>query len=66
MPAAGKKTPRAQLLSKLGSLENARERENVLSRNKSLLRSESVKQLADLVIEQIRVNTAEGTYQERA
>jgi CHAT domain-containing protein/Tfp pilus assembly protein PilF len=60
MPVAGKKNPRTQLLSKLGSLENAPDRKKFLSRHKTLLRSESVKQLADLVIEHIRINTAEA------
>jgi CHAT domain-containing protein len=60
MPAAGKKKSRGKLLTKLGSLESGAIRRNFLSRHTSLLRSEIVKQLADLVVERIRVNTAEA------
>src|ERR1700758_3417449 len=60
MPAAGKKKSRGKLLTQLGSLGSGASRRNFLSRHTSLLHSEIVKQLADLVVERIRVNTAEA------
>jgi CHAT domain-containing protein/Tfp pilus assembly protein PilF len=49
-----------ELLSRLSHLENDRARKSFLSKHKALLRPELVKQLADLVIEKIRVNRAEA------
>ena len=60
MPVADKKKFHSKLLSKLSSLQSGAVRQDFLSRHKALLRSESVKQLADLVVEKIRVNTAEA------
>jgi CHAT domain-containing protein len=62
MPAADKKQPPNELLSKLGHLQNRADRQTFFLRHKNLLRSESVKQLAHLVVEQIRVNTAEALH----
>ena len=58
--AKGKKKSQDELLSKLGGLDSRTVRQNFLSRHKVLLRSEFVKQLADLVVEKIRVNTTEA------
>jgi CHAT domain-containing protein/predicted negative regulator of RcsB-dependent stress response len=60
MPAIDKKRTHSELLSELSSLESSAVRQNFLSRHKALIRSEFVKQLADLVVEKIRVNTAEA------
>lgn len=60
MSARDKKKSFDGLLSKLSGLESSKVRQNFLSRHKVLLRPESVKQLADLVIEKIRVNTTEA------
>jgi CHAT domain-containing protein/Tfp pilus assembly protein PilF len=60
MPASDKKKLHGKLLSKLSSLQSGAARQNFLARHKVLLRSEFVKQLADLAIEKIRVNTAEA------
>jgi tetratricopeptide (TPR) repeat protein len=60
MRAGDKKKSHSELLSELSSLESGAMRQNFLSRHKALLRSEFVKQLADLVVEKIRVNTAEA------
>ena len=60
MPLGDKKKSHNKVLSKLGSLESGADRRNFLSRHKTLVRSESVKQLADLVVEKIRVSTAEA------
>ena len=60
MPVADKKKFHSKLLSKLSSLRSGAVRQDFLSRHKALLRSEFVTQLADLVVEKIRVNTAEA------
>jgi CHAT domain-containing protein/predicted negative regulator of RcsB-dependent stress response len=60
MPAADKKKSHGKLLSELSSLRSGAVRQSFLSRHKVLLRSEFVKQLSDLVVEKIRVNTAEA------
>jgi CHAT domain-containing protein/Tfp pilus assembly protein PilF len=60
MPAGDKKKSHRELLSELSSLESGAVRQNFLARHKALIRSEFVKQLADLVVEKIRVNTAEA------
>jgi CHAT domain-containing protein/tetratricopeptide (TPR) repeat protein len=57
MPAAGRKQAPERLLSKLGRIENEPERRTFLSRHSKLIRSEVVTQLAELVVEKIRVNT---------
>jgi CHAT domain-containing protein/Tfp pilus assembly protein PilF len=60
MPASTDQQPHKDLLSRLGSLETAPDRKRFLDRHKTLVRSESVKLLANLVVEQIRVSTAEA------
>lgn len=59
MTSVTKKTE-IERLSKLISLESAAARRSFLSRHKSLVRSECVIQLADAVVEKIRVNRAEA------
>lgn len=59
---AANKISRSELLSKLGALETELHRRKLLSRHKGLLRSEVVKQLADLVLEKIRVDTREALH----
>jgi CHAT domain-containing protein/tetratricopeptide (TPR) repeat protein len=62
MPAAGKNHAREQLFSKLSRLENGPERQRFLSRHPALVRTEVVTQLAELVLEKIRVNTREALH----
>src|SRR5258708_13514433 len=57
MPAAAKKNSRAKLFLQLAELGSDEDLRQFLLRHKSLLRSEVVKQLADLVVEKIRVDT---------
>ncbi|MGC1494135.1 MAG: tetratricopeptide repeat protein, partial [Candidatus Acidiferrum sp.] len=60
MPTALKKTSREDLLAQLGRLENEPDRLKFLSRHKALIRGEVLKQLADLVLEKIRIDTHEA------
>lgn len=60
MPAAGKAKKQSELLGKLGGLKSATARRNFLARHTPLFRSEYVTQLADRVVEKIRVNTGEA------
>ena len=60
MPATAQRNSRQELLSELGRLETEPLRRRFLSRHKTLLRPEVVKQLADLVLEKIRVDTKEA------
>lgn len=60
MPATLDKVSRQKLLSQLGKLESESSRRKFISRHRRLLRSETVKQLADLVLEKIRVDTKEA------
>jgi CHAT domain-containing protein/predicted negative regulator of RcsB-dependent stress response len=60
MPAVRKTKTHAELLWRLAALENDAARKSFLSRHKRLLRSEYVRQLADIVVEKIRVNTGEA------
>ncbi len=62
MPTAIKKIPRGELLLQLAVVESDPERHRFLSRHKALIRSEVVKQLADLVLEKIRVDTKEALH----
>ncbi|MGC1605904.1 MAG: CHAT domain-containing protein [Candidatus Acidiferrum sp.] len=62
MPAAVKKIPREEALLQFARLGNEPDRRKFLSRNKALVRSEVVKQLADLVLEKIRVDTKEALH----
>jgi CHAT domain-containing protein/tetratricopeptide (TPR) repeat protein len=60
MPTAINKITREELLSQLARIEEDADRRKFLTRHKTLIRSEFVKQLADLVLEKIRVDTKEA------
>jgi CHAT domain-containing protein len=62
MPAAARKRVPRELLPQLGRLETTALRHKFLSRHKTLVRSEVVKQLADLVVEKVRVDTKEALH----
>jgi CHAT domain-containing protein len=62
MPTAIKKITPAEVLLPLARLDNEPDRRRFLSHHKSLIRSEVVKQLADLVLEKIRVDTKEALH----
>lgn len=62
MPARVKKIPLEELFSQLSQLESESSRRKFLSRHKSLSSAEVVKQLSDLVLEKIRVNTREALF----
>jgi CHAT domain-containing protein/Flp pilus assembly protein TadD len=57
-----KHVPPEELFSQLAQLESASERTKFLARHKSLVSSEVLKQLGDLVLEKIRVNTKEAVH----
>ncbi|MGC1620320.1 MAG: CHAT domain-containing protein, partial [Candidatus Acidiferrum sp.] len=54
--------PREEALLQFARLGNEPDRRKFLSRHKALVRSEVVKQLADLVLEKIRVDTKEALH----
>src|SRR6266850_6432426 len=60
MPAASKKISQEELFLQLAGLGSDVALRQFLLRHKSLLRSEVVKQLADLVVEKIRVDTKQA------
>jgi CHAT domain-containing protein/predicted negative regulator of RcsB-dependent stress response len=60
MPVAVKKISQGELVSQLGELKTEPDRRRFLSRHKDLLKTEVVKQLADLVVEKVRVDTKEA------
>jgi CHAT domain-containing protein/predicted negative regulator of RcsB-dependent stress response len=62
MPTAIKKITREELLSQLARIEKDADRRKFLTRHRALIRSEAVKQLADLVLEKIRVDTKEALH----
>src|SRR6202790_525681 len=62
MPTAIKKISREELVLQLARREDEPDRRKFLSRDKALIRSEVVKQLADLVLEKIRVDTKEALH----
>ena len=62
MPTAIKKITREELLSQLAHIAKDPDRRKFLTRHKALIRSEVVKQLADLVLEKIRVDTKEALH----
>jgi CHAT domain-containing protein/Tfp pilus assembly protein PilF len=62
MPTAIKKTTREELLLQLARIESDPDRRKFLALHKALLCSEVVKQLADLVLEKIRVDTKEALH----
>ena len=60
MPTDIKTIPREELLLQLARVDSDLERRKFISLHKALLDSEVVKQLADLVLEKIRVDTKEA------
>jgi tetratricopeptide (TPR) repeat protein len=62
MPAAVKKSSREELFTQLGKLETEPERRKFISRHKELVLPETVKELADLVVERVRVDTKEALH----
>ena len=60
-PATTKSSPEA-LFARLAQIEQVSDRRKFLSRHKSLVNSSVVNQLADLVLEKIRVNTQEALH----
>jgi len=60
MPVEVKAISRKELFSQLGHLETESHRRKFLNHHEALVRSEVVKQLADLVVERIRVDTKEA------
>src|SRR5271154_5243198 len=62
MPTAIKKITRQELLSQLAHIEKDADRRKFMTRHKALIRSEVVRQLADLVLEKIRVDTKEALH----
>ena len=62
MPTAVKKSSREELFTQLGRLETEAERRKFISRHKELVRPEVVKELADLVVERVRVDTKEALH----
>src|SRR5580704_14763817 len=60
MPTAIKTNPTEELLQQLARIDSDPGRRRFLSSHKELIRSEVVKQLADLVLEKIRVDTKEA------
>lgn len=62
MPTAVKKISHEELFLQLARLENEPDRQKFLSRRKTLLRSEVIQQLFDLVLEKVRVDTKEALH----
>jgi CHAT domain-containing protein len=62
MPSAAKKLPREELFARLAALEHIEGRRKLLSRHKQIVRSEVIKQLFELVLQKIRVNTKEALH----
>jgi len=60
MPTMVKTVPLEELFAQLAHFESEPARRKFLTRHKSLARPEVVKQLSDLVLEKIRVNTREA------
>ena len=60
MPATLKKIPPEELFSRLGQIESESARRKFLARYTSLAQPEIVKQISDLVLEKIRVDTREA------
>src|ERR1700721_4015296 len=60
MPTAIKTTAGEELLLQLARVESDLERRKFITLHKALLHSEVVKELADLVLEKIRVDTKEA------
>ncbi|HET8922258.1 MAG TPA: CHAT domain-containing tetratricopeptide repeat protein [Candidatus Acidoferrum sp.] len=56
------KASRKELFSQLSQLETEQDRRKFLSRHKELARTEVVQQLADLVVEKVRVDTKEALH----
>ncbi len=62
MPTTVRKVSTEELISRLAQMESDPPRRKFLSRHKSLVRPAVVKQLSDLVLEKIRVDTREALH----
>jgi CHAT domain-containing protein/predicted negative regulator of RcsB-dependent stress response len=62
MPVGTRKSSKQELLLKLANLEKDSDRKKLLLRHKALIRPAVVQELADLVLEKIRVNTQEALH----
>ncbi len=62
MPATLRKNSRDSLIAKLGQLSGDAARRGFFARHKALIREEVVEQLAQLVIEKVRVSTREALH----
>src|SRR5579864_1888408 len=62
MPTVIKDVSQEELLLQLARIDNEPDRRKFLARHKALIRSEVVKQLADLVLEKIRVDTKQALH----
>src|SRR3981189_3628367 len=60
MPATLRKNSRDALIAELGQLSLDADRRRFLARHKTLVRKEVVEQLAQLVVEKVRVSTREA------
>src|SRR5580704_13765771 len=62
MPTVSKEVSPEESLLQFAGIDSEPERRKFLARHKALIRSEVVKQLADLVLEKIRVDTKEALH----
>jgi CHAT domain-containing protein/tetratricopeptide (TPR) repeat protein len=60
MPAALRKISKQTLINQLGQLSSAATRHKFLTRHKALIRQNTVEQLAQLVVQKVRVSTQEA------
>src|SRR5260370_24844663 len=62
MPAARKRTSRDELIAELGNISQEEDRLRFLALHKTLIHKEIVEQLAQLVVEKVRVSTQEALH----
>ena len=62
MPATPRKSSNDKLIAELGLLSSEPARRKFLARHKSLIRQEIVEQLAQLVVQKVRVSTQEALH----
>src|SRR2546430_10469677 len=62
MPRTHRKNSRDSLIAKLGQLSGDAARRGFFARHKTLIRKEVVEQLAQLVLERVRVSTSEALH----
>ena len=60
MPVALRKTSKQKLINELGQLSSASTRHKFLARHKALIRQDTVEQLAQLVVQKVRISTQEA------